>query len=608
MKNKIKNKMEVPIQYREFEVRAIDEEARTVDLTFSSESEIERWYGTEILDHSKGAINLERLQNGAAFLLNHNREKQFGVIEDANIGKDRRGHAIGRFGKSKFAEEIFNDVKDKIRRLISVSYRVYEAVLEKESETGNTYRVTKWKPLEISLASVPADISVGIGRQDDEDLNKLIIYERGEKMKNKETPTNPPVAPAPVAPAPAAPAADPPVDTEKIIADTRQNETARISEIIEMGQNFNMIEEAQEAIKTTKTAAEFGKDVMAKLKDQRHIDTQVANLGLSDPEIKKYRLGNAIRAILTGDFNLAGLEMETSRAIEKLTGKASRGFFVPHEILQREITTAAGGTGLVATEQLPQNFIEALRNKTKVIALGAQTLSGIVGNLAIGKQSGVATAYWVEEGGNVTETDSAYTVLPMSPKTVGAATPYTRQMLLQSNPSIDTLVMNDLATVLALAFDLAAIAGTGANNQPTGVLNTNGIGSVIGTSLGWEGVIEFETDVNSANADLASMAYLTAAVVGGILKTREKAANTAKFLAENGELNGYPLSISNQVPAAAMIFGVWSQIMIALWGGLDIMVDTATNAASGGVVLRAFQSADIAVRHPGAFSASVNID
>ncbi|GAG82190.1 unnamed protein product, partial [marine sediment metagenome] len=187
-----------------------------------------------------------------------------------------------------------------------------------------------------------------------------------------------------------------------------------------------------------------------------------------------------------------------------------------HEILQREIKTTAGGTGLVATEQLPQNFIEALRNKTKVIGLGALTLSGLVGDIAIGKQSGVATAYWVAEGGDVSESDSAYTVLPMAPKTVGAATPYSRQMLMQSNPSIDILVMSDLATVLALAFDLAAIDGTGANNQPTGVLNTNGIGSVIGTTLGWDAVVEFETDVNAANADIASMAYLTAAVVGGI--------------------------------------------------------------------------------------------
>ena len=604
----MKDKIKVPIQYRQFEIRAIDEEKRTVELTFSSESEVETFFGKEILDHSKGAVNMERLQNGAAFLLNHDREQQLGVVEDAYIGKDRKGHATVRFSMSKFADEIFNDVKDKIRRLISVGYRVYEAVLEKESEKGNTYRVTKWMPLEISLTSIPKDISVGIARQDGEDLNVLNILQRGENMKNKATPQNPPLAPvAPAAP-PVAPAADPPVDREQIISDTRQNETARISEIMEMGQSFNMVKEAQEAIKTPKTAAEFGKEVMTKLKDERHIDTQVANLGLSDPEIKNYRLGNAIRAILTGDMSQAGLEMDASRAIEKLTGKTSKGFFIPHEVLHREITTAAGGTGLIATEQLPQNFIEALRNRTKVIGLGAQTISGLVGDIAIPKQSGVATAYWVAEGGDVTDSESAYTTLPMAPKTVGAATPYSRQMLLQSNPSIDTLVMNDLATVLALAFDLAAIAGTGTGNQPTGVLSTNGIGSVIGTTLGWAGVVEFETDVNAANADIASMAYLTAAVIGGILKTREKAANTARFLAENKEVNGYPLAISNQVPAATMIFGVWSQIVIALWGGLDIMVDTATNAKSGGVVLRAFQSADIGVRHAGAFSASINID
>jgi|GEM_PF-605105 len=160
------------VQYRTAELRAdgVDEESRTVDLSFSSETPIERWYGTEILDHSPSSVRLERFNGGAALLVNHERNDQVGVIEagSAKIGSDKMGRAVVKFSKSTRGQEILDDVRDGIRTLVSVGYWIYEAVLEKHDDNGDTYRITDWEPMEVSIVSVPADVSVGVGRAKEE--------------------------------------------------------------------------------------------------------------------------------------------------------------------------------------------------------------------------------------------------------------------------------------------------------------------------------------------------------------------------------------------------------------------------------------------------------
>ena len=203
-------------------------------------------------------------------------------------------------------------------------------------------------------------------------------------------------------------------------------------------------------------------------------------------------------------------------------------------------------------------------------------------------------------------------MLNLSPKTVSGATAYTRQMLLQSNPSIENLVMTDLAANIALAIDRAAISGTGLSGQPKGILNTTGINAVDCTTakggLNWANVVSFETKVAAGNADVNNMHYIAGAAVTGLLKTTEKSTGSAKYLLEDNEVNGYGFTRTNQVGADTMLFGDFSQIITALWGGLDIMIDPYTKAASGGTVIRAFQSLDIGLRYAQSFSASTNIN
>jgi HK97 family phage major capsid protein len=536
---------------------------------------------------------LERLQGKAPLLVNHDPENQIGVVESANVGSDKRGYATVRFGKSEDAEEILTDVLDGIRTLISFAYKVHEIILEKESDEETIYRVTRWEPLEISIVSVPADISVGVGRQLEE-KNSVKIINQGvtkvmeEDKKAMET-----------------------VDIGKEKKDVREHELARVKEILAIGDQFNMKEEAQKAVRDDITVDKFREMALAKLSQEKHIDTQTSDIGMSGKEVRGYSLLRAIGAVLTGDWSKAGLELEASRTVAKLTGRQMQkdGFFVPHDVLKREITKAGYGAGLIATQSYPQNFIELLRNRAMLTQLGAQVLSGLVGNVSVPKQTGAATAYWVTEGyaSTINLSDSVYTALTMTPKYVGARTPYTRAMLLQGNPSVEMLVMNDLVNVLALALDLAGINGAAVSNQPVGILGTSGIGSVDGTGFDWTAAVELETDVVAANADIATMAYLTGASVNGILKTREKASGYPVYLNTDGQMNGYPVGVSNQVPASNIIFGAFSQVIFGLWGGLDILVDPYTRSDSGGVIINAYQAANVGIRHAASFSCCVNV-
>jgi HK97 family phage major capsid protein len=609
--------MKLPMLFREFEIREIDKEKRTVDLSFSSETPVERYFGFEILDHKPGSVRLGRLQGKAPLLLDHDRTQQIGVVERAEIGADNKGRAVVRFSQSAKAQEIWQDVLDGIRTLVSVGYRIHEVILEKKSDAGDTYRVTDWEPLEISIVSIPADVTVGIGRDANKKYDAKVIdlttNERSESMSDEKRTMQAPGADVTVT-APEKPE----INESELERNFREKEAARVAEIFAIGEQFNMQSEAQEAVRKGWEVDHFRKSVLQKLKSEKSIDTTSSEIGMTKKEIERYSLLRVIQAQITGDWSKAGLELEASRALAKKLGVEPKGTMVPHDVLlnidkfrqiqQRTVSVGGSGGNLVGTEHLASNFIELLRNKAVITRLGALTLTGLRGNVSIPKQTGAATAAWIGEDAEVALSDQTFGNLALSPKTISARTRMTRQMILQSDPQIEGIIMNDLTRQLALGLDLAAINGDGLSNNPVGILNTPGIGSVTGTGLDWAGVVELETDVAASNADdLESMYYLTNAAVRGLLKTRKKDAGSGIFLWEGNEVNGYPGEVSNQVPAATLIFGAFSQVVLAMWGGLDILVNPYAESGKGNVIIDSFQSADVGIRHAAAFSAATSI-
>ena len=572
-----------------FEREKIDEETRTVELAFSSEAPYRRWWGIEILDHSPGAMNMDRLKAGGPLLCDHDTCDQIGVIESVRIDVDRVGRAVVRFGKSARADEIFRDVVDGIRRNVSVGYSIDDMVLEAKSGDEETYRVTRWTPYEVSLVSVPADLTVGVGRAADP--------AQEIKMSQVETPAAP-------------------VDVAKIQAEARTAEQKRAAEIIAIGEQFALQGMAAEALRSGEPVDAFRSKVMEKLAS-RPLPNPTAEVGLTGGEKQRYSVLRALRALVDKDWTNAGFERECHQAILKRAGIAeapNNGFYVPYEIQQRDLTATTGNAGgyVVATDNLAGSFIDLLRNRAVVAQLGATMMTGLVGNVTIPKQTAAATAYWLtNEATAITESQMTLGQLALSPKNVGAYTELSRQLMLQSSPAADALVMNDLARVLALAIDLAALEGSGASGQPTGISQTAGIGSVTGTSIDYAKVLEFQTDVAGGNALAANCAYVTTPAVASLLKQRVAFSSTASPLWEggilDGNLQGFRAVATNSVTAASMVFGDFSQVVIGEWGMLELALNPYANFAAAISGIRAIQTVDIGIRQAGAFSRATSI-
>ena len=586
--------------------RDVDTENRTVDLAFSSETrDVERWFGTEILDHSPSAIRIDRLMNHGPLLLDHDHRDLVGVVEAVQIGADRMGRAKVRFGNSARADEVFKDVQDGIRRHVSVGYRVHKMILESRSDDGDeVYRVTDWEPYEISLVSVPADPSVGIGRAAGETFS--IQVEEDSNMPN----------PVEQSGAPEETRAAEKVNIEAIQNEIREKEIARINELESIGQRyarFGGADLARKMIREGKTAQDLRTAILERLPKAEDVGSggseSPAKLDLSAREVQKYSLMRAIRAAEKMDWKGAEFELECSQNIADKLGREARGFFVPFDVQSRSSSdftmTTTTTEQLVGTDHLAGSFIDYLRPNSVVMGLGATMLTGLVGDVDIPAQDGTATFYWIGEDSDVTDSDVDMRTVSLSPKTVAGSVPISRRLLKQSAPSIEMLIQRDLAAGAALAIDLAAIQGTGANNQPRGVVNVSGVNtqSIAATSgvPTWAELVGFESEVAGDNALLGSLAYVTTSPIAGGMKTTSKDTGSGLFLMESGNANGYPVAVRNGITAKRIVFGNWSDVMIGMWGVLDVMPDRAAKAASGGLVLRVFQDVDVAVRHAESF-------
>lgn len=612
-----------------------DKDKGTLIFPFSSEAPVSRWFGNEILSHKDGAADLERLNTKASVLFNHDWDKYVGVVERAWV-EDKRGWVEVRFSENEFAQSIKRDVENGTLQNVSFGYQVLAMDLasEKSDDDGKgkvkTYVASRWTIHEVSFVTVPADFkTVGVGRSEGNEEIELSILSAADTAEkelemppeNKDTTQ---------------------VDVAALQATARTEERARVAAIAALGQRFHKEDIAKELIAngaSLDSARESFLNAMGVV--QKPLDPKANDVDMSEKQKGSYSLIRALNAAISKDWSKAGFEKEVSDAIAKRSGRETNGFFLPMNVTvdeqavqqARAAYNAVGGTptqggNLVATQLLAGSFIDILRNKAMVVQMGAQLLSGLIGNVAIPRQGAATVAYWVTENGTITEDESmAFQLVTLSPKTIAARSQITRQMLQQSTPSIEALVRNDLAQVLALGIDKAAIHGTGTSGQPLGILNQSGIGSVIGGTNGAaitiDHLIDLETLVASANADFGAMGYMTNAKAVGALKKLK--STTGQYLwtslpgggrsATPGEINGYPVGRTNQVNSngtkgsatgvtSSVLFGNFSDLMIGEWGVLEILPNPyGSGFNSGALDIRAMQTVDVAVRHPESFAA-----
>lgn len=577
--------------------QAINEDERTVDLAFSSEMPVSRWFGDEILDHSPESVRLERMQDGAAVLVGHNPDDHVGVVESVSIDEDRTGRVRVRFGRGERANEIFNDVLDGIRKHVSVGYQIHNATVEERGKDElDIVRVTDWEPFEVSIVSIPADPTVGVGRSKETEGPHEAGFFISEKTEARTMTTE---TKAPESKAPK-------FDVEVVTNQAREEERQRIGQIRAAGEKFAQPDLASEFIQSGKGVAEFREALLGKMENNSSTAQPQSKLDMSASEVRNYSLIKAVRAAVTGNWNDAGFERECSIAIADKLGKEARGFYVPFDVQQRTMNAgvAADGGNLVGTDHLSGSFIENLRAQSIIARLGARFLTGLEGDVDIPRSDASAAFYWLGEDGDATDSDMAIGTVALSPKTVAGSVPMTRKLLKQSSPSIDALIMQDLQRGAALAIDAAAFAGTGATNQPRGIINQTGINVQTVTAPGaptWAELVAFETKVAEDNALNGSLSYVATPSVCGNLKTTAKDSGSGLFLADGGMTNGYALNSTTNLPANTLLFGNFADLVIGMWGVLDVMPDNATKAASGGLVLRVFQDVDVAVRNATSF-------
>lgn len=600
--------------YREFKIQRdqIDEDARTVELSFSSEEPYERYFGTEILDHGKKSVKLDRMKNGANVLVDHDRRDVVGVVEKVVIGDDRKGRASVRFGKSGRAEEIYRDVLDGIRVSVSVGYMVHKWKTEESSPAHEIMRATLWEPMEISLVSVPADMSVGVGRSVKAEETKTTIIEEKKtmaeetKIKIKEVP----------------------VVDEKAVQDSadgaKRDETSRVTEILAIGDKFNLSDLAREAIAGGMSSDNFRQKVLDAMANPRQADPPV---GMDGKEVEQYSLLRAINAMASQNWDKAGLELEASRAVADQLKKEPQGFFVPRDIgwSARDLTagTDTAGGFLKGTDHKGDSYVEALRAKMVLQQLGARIMSGLVGDVSIPAANAVTTVYWVAESGAPTEGAPTFRQIALAPKTVASYVDMSRKLILQSSPDIEALIRDDLVTGTAVGIEGVAIDG-GGSNEPTGITQTSGIGSVAlgtnGLAPTWAMVANLFKEVAVDNADVGSLAYLcNPQTIAKLLVTPKIATYDAKMIMEDmKQLLGFPVGMTTNVPsdltkgsasgtASAMIFGNFNDLIIAEWGAVDVLVDPYSGSTTGTVRVTCFNDVDVAVRHPQSFAACLDL-
>lgn len=593
---------------------AIDQAARTVELAFASEQPHERWWGVEILDCSAKSMRMQRLKSGAPLLCDHNTRDQIGVIETVQNGADKVARSVVRFGKSARAEEWFQDVVDGIRTSVSVGYEIHEAKLVETKDGVDTYRVTDWEPYEISIVSVPADISVGIGRAAGEE-SPVIRLAPINTNRSKESPVNPSVE------TPAVNPAAPAVQSQEFRAAEAATRklTGELLALGDLHERFGGRKLATEAIERGDTNTEaLRSHIMNAMTAAQKGTTPAANLDLSQKETRTFSVLKAVRALVDKDWRGAEFERECHEEILKRTGLQAAvhgGFFMPLDVQKRDLTvgTPTAGGNLVGTNLQPQSFIDLLRARSVCAGLGMTMLTGLVGNVIVPKLTGASTAHWLaNEATAITESQQTIGQLSLSPKTVGVYTELSRLLMMQSTPSAEALVMNDFAKQMALGIDLAVLEGSGSSGQPTGISLTAGIGSVSGTSLALAGVTEFQTDVATGNALDVGSAYVTTPTVAGLLLQRARFSSTdSRTLWEGNVLEGTVMGFrgrtTTQVTAATMTFGDFAQIVLAEWGMLEIALNPYASFAAAISGIRAIQSVDVGVRQAAAFSRATSI-
>jgi HK97 family phage major capsid protein len=631
-------------------LRIEERSEESLTFSFSSEAPVQRWFGPEVLVHEAGAVDLARMNDGGVWLWNHDRDVVLGVAERAWLGDDRRLYTTVKWSPNTLergSEEYKRrqDIEAGIVRNVSFAYEI-DDLEEKEGK----FMVTRWNVLEVSSVSVPADQTVGLGRAMDDPW-----VEPEVKAANPESDPVPAADPEPEAKqvhslkseqtAERTELSDEtPMTTEINVAelqsDARRAERERVAAIRGMCSEFKLSEGLAEKLINDDASVDAAREVVMKELGMRKVefegrvhDAGAAEIGLSKREVKRYSLMNVVNYLADPSVRTAeaaAFELDVAKAAQVKHSRSASGVLIPWEVLGgnraaetpgQVVGTFGDGGALVSTDRLDGQFIDLIRNRSAFLNSGLTMLSGLEGNVEIPKKLGSSQYFFVGENQDVANSKLQFGLVNLIPRTIGVRVPISRRMMIQASPDIEMLVRSDMAESVALGMDYTIGYGTGNGSQPLGIIKTTGIGSVtlgggtdkvFPTSLGggthncgdWGDYVDLETALAANNLDAGSMRYIMNSVVRGGLKQtlRAQAAGSDYVIRDDNSVNGYPVTVSNQMEQNDVLFGNFADCVVGMWSGLDLVIDPYTQSANGQVILTVHQDFDLALRRPESFA------
>lgn len=672
------------VQYRNFDVEfdradtPAEGGAKRYPVSFSSEYPVLRfgWLGdrygyyNEVLGHTAAEVDLSRAKRDGrlTFLRQHNTDLVIGSIVDPLLNEKRkRMEGMAEFSSIPSAQESQTLVDENHLRRTSLGYEITDMVIMKAGTKTEppTYRCS-WQPFEVSLVSIPADPTVGIGRSMEEhqrafDQTRLAEFEV-EVDDEEIIPESPPALPiqgerqmsipAGVAPTtPAEPPAAAPTAAAQVVRDYGL-EMRQLNDIAaqcegKINDGLSPIQRANKWMQESKTPDMAAREAF-NLMLQQAVPATPHNPDLPKDIRKKYSFVRAIEqatrcADLKVDARLTGYEGEIEQQLRKDSKELKHGgvllpLVMPRTEEEQEIyarglaqmnaaralgtNVANAGQTLVPTELM--DLIDVTRNKSRCMEMGAQVYTGLSGTIPWPRQLTTSTIGWGDENPAVAINPSQPTFdsVTGTPKSMAGQTVISRQLTVMAAFDVEAKMKGDLGLGIGIAHDYAGIAGRGAvNSEPTGILNTNGIlgqpyGGVPTNSLN----VAMQTQLALANALDGLPGYLANPSVAGYCMSHElwPGASLPMWSGrhDEGVLAGYRAKSTNQVPGnlgdaldqQGLIFADWSQLVFLIWGNaVEIIVDPYSLAGKQQLVITVFGMGDVILQRLPSFCAATGL-
>lgn len=624
-------------------VTAVNVDKRTIEVAFATETPVSRELNGElyyeILLCDENSVDRTRINNKGAVLFNHDRDKLLGVVESTSIDADRVCRANLRISNTGLGNTMWDMIQEGILSHVSVGYNIYDYRIE----AGNNIVVTRWEPSEISLCSVPADINSGIGRSDTFEYELATAHEDESLNSSEETTTEERL-----------------MEEQEGMEETRlDNEAYDIKETLEVDNDENggvanielsdgeleeMLSKRPDLLaklqnkgvepetlnsndpvekEDTRDVGEFEdadgaanhpedmEDDAEKADQERKRELtsigQVLNVDVSEAIAKGISVSDFKRSLNkeNNPINVKENKMEKSvingliRAAQE--GKAFEGAPIEVPMNQLRATSTAPATGgSLVKEVYVDSYIDVLRANSVFAQLPIQTFSGLEGegDLVLPKLSADFTAMFafIDEGADSPLVDTKWERIVMKPKTFSGSVPITRT-LIKSAETAERYVQDAMVRGAGLKLEkeiLGQIVAAAPSDTLTAAITQEDVQNALGK-------------LAAANVRVDNVVAIVHPTTAAVLRSTIVSGNTAaKFMIEGYRFEAYLCDSvrvieSTQVDAGSIIFGDFSNVILASWGGLTVDRDDTTYRASQGIALRTFAYIDHAVAHEEAF-------